>query len=87
MASHWPVPDSFNATERLMTEMFRRGQGQKIGEAISQSQQLLMDDARTSHPFYWSAFAVIGDAARPLITTRGSANSDVALAHNLAGDK
>lgn len=85
MASHWPVPDSFDATERLMTEMFRRGQGQRIGDAIEQSQQLLMDDARTSHPFYWSAFAVIGDAARPLITSSGTSGSDVALAANLAG--
>ncbi|MEL6541613.1 MAG: CHAT domain-containing protein [Pseudomonadota bacterium] len=69
MASHWPVPDSFDATERLMTEMFRRGQGQDIGKAIAQSQELLMDDKRTSHPFYWSAFALIGDAARPLLST------------------
>lgn len=86
MASHWPVPDSFNATERLMTEMFRRGRGQKIGQAIAQSQQLLMDDARTSHPFYWSAFAVIGDAARPLISTEPAQGSgDLAFADIRAG--
>ncbi len=86
MASHWPVPDSFNATERLMTEMFRRGEGEKIGAAIAQSQQLLMDDARTSHPFYWSAFAVIGDAARPLLSTQeGRSAPDLAFAADLAG--
>ncbi|MEP0393505.1 MAG: CHAT domain-containing protein [Erythrobacter sp.] len=68
MASHWPVPDDFNSTERLMAEMFRRGQNQTIGQALGQSRALLMDEAATSHPFYWSAFAVIGDATRPLLT-------------------
>jgi len=29
-----------------------------------------MDDAETSHPFYWSGFAIIGDGARPLIARR-----------------
>ncbi|MEM7688820.1 MAG: CHAT domain-containing protein [Pseudomonadota bacterium] len=93
MASHWPVPDSFDATERLMTEMFRRGQNEKIGAAIAGSQELLMDDARTSHPFYWSAFALIGDAARPLLSTPTttpstqamSASGDLAFAANFAG--
>lgn len=71
MASHWPVPDDFNATERLMTEMFRAGQSQTIGAALGRSRTMLMDDVQTSHPFYWSAFAVIGDAARPLLTSQG----------------
>ena len=71
MASHWPAPDDFNATERLMSEMFRRGQNQLIGDALGQSQQLLMDDAETSHPYYWAGFAVIGDAARPLLSSTG----------------
>lgn len=80
MASHWPVPDDFNSTERLMTEMFRRGQNQTIGQALGQSRSLLMDDAATSHPFYWSAFAVIGDAARPLLSGSGPDRSlDIAM--------
>ena len=32
-------------------------------EALRKSQIDLMDDAATSHPFYWSAFAVVGDGA------------------------
>ncbi|UAB77666.1 CHAT domain-containing protein [Erythrobacter sp. SCSIO 43205] len=81
MASHWPVPDDFNATQRLMTEMFRRGEGQTIGNALGQSRQLLMDDAATSHPFYWAAFAVIGDATRPLLSSQmQSNNNDLAFA-------
>ncbi len=73
MASHWPAPDDFNATERLMTEMFRLGESQMIGNALGQSREVLMNDAQTSHPYYWAGFAVIGDAARPLLSDTGRA--------------
>jgi hypothetical protein len=33
------------------------------------SQRALMDDADTSHPFYWSAFASVGDGQIPLVRT------------------
>jgi len=26
-----------------------------------------MDDPQTSHPFYWAAFVVVGDAAKPAV--------------------
>ena len=31
-----------------------------------------MDDAATSHPYYWSGFAVVGDGAAPVIRARAS---------------
>jgi CHAT domain-containing protein len=68
MASHWPAPDDFGATERLISEMFRGGRNQGVGQALRDSQRLLMDDAQTSHPFYWGGFSIIGDAARPLLS-------------------
>ncbi len=71
MASHWPAPDDFNATERLMSDMFRQGRTSDIGTALRQSQKALMDSADTSHPYYWGGFAVIGDAARPLLSGAG----------------
>ena len=85
MASHWPVPDDFDATQRLMTEMFRRGEGQTVGTALQQSRQLLVDEAATSHPFYWAAFAVIGDATRPLLSSSMTAPAnDLAFAGDVA---
>ncbi len=30
----------------------------------------MMDVAETSHPYYWSGFAIIGDAAKPLMSSR-----------------
>jgi CHAT domain-containing protein len=65
LASHWPVPDDFDATGRLIGGLFAED-GRATGEALRQSQVGLMDSAETSHPFYWSAFAVVGDGATRL---------------------
>ncbi|BDI61681.1 CHAT domain-containing protein [Qipengyuania nanhaisediminis] len=62
LASHWPVPDDFDATERLVGGLFE-GADVATAEALRRSQLALMDDAATSHPFYWSAFAVVGDGS------------------------
>jgi hypothetical protein len=32
-----------------------------------------MDQADTSHPYYWSGFAVVGDGAVPVIRNGGGA--------------
>ena len=60
LASHWPVPDEFDATKRLVSGLFVDGKPEIAG-ALRASQVELMDDPNTSHPFYWSAFAVVGD--------------------------
>nr|WP_235903662.1 CHAT domain-containing protein [Pontixanthobacter luteolus] len=80
MASHWPAPDDYDATERLMSEMFRAGRSNSIGQALRQSQAALMDSPDTSHPYYWGGFAIIGDAARPLLSDQ------LAAADEAAGD-
>jgi CHAT domain-containing protein len=65
MASHWPVPDDFNATQRLISGLFA-DDAASTAAALRRSQLDLMDDAQTSHPFYWSAFAIVGDGAAAL---------------------
>jgi len=62
LASHWPVPDDFDATKRLIGGLFEEGDSE-TADALRRSQIGLMDDAETSHPFYWSAFAVVGDGS------------------------
>ncbi|MDA7787967.1 CHAT domain-containing protein [Sphingomonadaceae bacterium] len=66
VASHWPVPDDYNATERLITGLFEAAPGTATAQAMQISQLDLMDDADTSHPFYWSAFAIVGDGSVPV---------------------
>ena len=65
IASHWPAPDDFNATERLVGGFFS-GNGDTVAGALQRSQRALMDEADTSHPFYWAGFAIVGDGERPL---------------------
>jgi CHAT domain-containing protein len=67
IASHWPVPDDFNATQRLITGLFTAPPGTPTATALRLSERQLMDDPQTSHPFYWSAFAAIGDGSAPVI--------------------
>ena len=68
IASHWPAPDDYNATERLIGGLFGQGTADSIGTALQKAQVPLMDSAETSHPFYWSGFAIVGDGARPLFS-------------------
>jgi CHAT domain-containing protein len=67
IASHWPIPDDYDATQRLMTGLFSAPPGTPTVTALRLSQRQLMDDVNTSHPFYWSAFAVVGDGEIPVI--------------------
>ena len=67
VASHWPVPDEYNATQRLISGLFEAPPGTGTAAALRASQRKLMDDPLTSHPFYWAAFAVVGDGTLPLI--------------------
>jgi hypothetical protein len=69
VASHWAVPDTYDATKRLISGLIEARPGQPIADALEGAQRGLMDDARTSHPFYWAAFIILGDGAKPLINT------------------
>ena len=66
VASHWPVPDDFDATKRLIGGLLEAAPGQPIAGALANAQRGLMDDADTSHPFYWAAFIILGDGAKPM---------------------
>ncbi|HUO23143.1 MAG TPA: CHAT domain-containing protein [Caulobacteraceae bacterium] len=67
VVSHWEV-DSRSALA-LMTGMFS-GAGTKgsISQsgALRRSELAMMDSDAYSHPYYWAAFTVVGDGARPL---------------------
>ncbi|MGN6498325.1 MAG: CHAT domain-containing protein, partial [Tsuneonella sp.] len=66
VASHWPVPDDYSATKRLITGMLEAKQGESLGDSLAAAQEQLMNQAETSHPYYWGAFIILGDAARAL---------------------
>lgn len=67
LASHWPLPDNYRATERLIGALFNATPGTSIAAALRDGQLTLMDEAQTSHPYYWAGFALIGDGAQPVL--------------------
>ncbi|MDB5678860.1 CHAT domain-containing protein [Sphingomonas bacterium] len=70
LASHWPAPDDYKATERLISGLFTAPPGTSTAEALRQAQIKLMADPETSHPYYWAGFALIGDGTRPVLRGR-----------------
>lgn len=67
IASHWPAPDDFDATKRLIGGLFGAQQGESVADALWTTQMRLMDEKQTSHPYYWAGFAIIGDGGQPLL--------------------
>ncbi|KTE37948.1 MULTISPECIES: CHAT domain-containing protein [unclassified Sphingopyxis] len=67
IASHWPAPDDFDATKRLIGGLFGARQGESVADALWTTQMRLMDEKQTSHPYYWAGFAIIGDGGQPLL--------------------
>jgi CHAT domain-containing protein len=83
IASHWPAPDDFDATKRLIGGLFTARQGESIADALWTSEMQLMDDKRTSHPYYWAGFAIIGDGGQPLLHgTTATAQSEGTAGHS-----
>jgi CHAT domain-containing protein len=72
IASHWPVPDDYGATERLISGLFDAPAGTPVATALREAETALMDQPETSHPYYWAGFALVGDGAAPLLPAPAS---------------
>ncbi|MFC4295342.1 CHAT domain-containing protein [Novosphingobium tardum] len=77
VASHWPVPDDFDATKRLIGGMLDAAPGEPLAQALADAQEKLMDDPDTSHPFYWAAFIILGDGAKPIVPARTASAAEL----------
>jgi CHAT domain-containing protein len=65
VSSRWPVDD--RATAVLMQHFYDRlAAGESVSSALRDAQLAVRANRRTSHPFYWAGFAVIGDGTRVL---------------------
>ncbi len=67
------MPDDFDATKRLISGVIGSAPEQALSAALSKAQEGLMDDPNTSHPFYWAAFIIVGDGAKPLVSGKAIA--------------
>jgi tetratricopeptide (TPR) repeat protein len=81
VASHWPVPDDYDATKRLISGLFTAPPGTPTATALRNAQAALMAKAETSHPYYWSGFAIIGDGAAAVIP-EGKATTAAVIKEN-----
>ena len=75
VASHWPVPDDYDATKRLISGLFTAPAGTATATALRTAQAQLMQQPETSHPYYWSGFAIIGDGAAAVIPKQEESSS------------
>jgi CHAT domain-containing protein len=64
IVSHWSV--DVHAMVELMTSMFASGAPTQAGSLRVADLKLMNTPGQYSHPYYWAAFTVVGDGARPM---------------------
>ena len=75
LTTHWAIPDGFNtrdgrqvpASTQLIETLFKTGATESIGDALRTAQVQMITNPDTSHPYYWGAFALVGDGARSML--------------------
>lgn len=75
LSTYWPISNA-GQSEALIEDFYGAARSGTIGEALRVAQTRLMSDPASSHPVYWGAFFVVGDAQKPLL----SGTAKVALA-------
>jgi CHAT domain-containing protein len=67
VATAWRVPDS-KETNDLIGAFYRSGRTAGIADSLARAQRTIIAQPAFSHPYFWGAFFVVGDGARPLLT-------------------
>ena len=67
MSTYWPISNA-GQSEDLIAEFYKAARVGTIGQALRTAQVKIMTDPQSSHPYYWGAFFVVGDAQQPLLT-------------------
>ena len=75
LTTHWAIPDGFKtrdgrqvaASTQLIETLFKTGATESIGDSLRTAQVQMITNPDTSHPYYWGAFALVGDGARSML--------------------
>lgn len=67
LSTYWPISDA-GESEALVTDFYRNARTDTIGGALQKAQITLMSNRQSSHPLFWGAFVLIGDAQKSLLT-------------------
>jgi len=71
MATYWQTPNT-GESEIFMREFYRSGRVNDIANALNQAQRSMIDEAATSHPYFWGSFFVVGDTDNRMLDQAGS---------------
>lgn len=72
VTTHWAIPDGFRtrdgrqvaASTQLMETFFQQGATNSIASSMRSAQSKMITAPDTSHPYYWGAFAIVGDGEK-----------------------
>lgn len=78
LSTYWPISDA-GESEDLIADFYRAARTGTIGDALRSAQSTIMANPKSSHPLYWGAFFVVGDAQKPLLTPKAKTALSLAL--------
>jgi tetratricopeptide (TPR) repeat protein len=75
LTTYWPISDE-GESEALIENFYRAGRAAPVAAALKTAQVQMMTAPKSSHPIYWGAFFVVGDASKAMLS--GTAMAAVA---------
>ncbi len=76
LTTYWPISDE-GESEALIENFYRVGRTADIATALKSAQTGLIAQPNFSHPIFWGAFFVVGDASKTMLS--GTAAAAVAI--------
>ena len=67
LATYWKVPAA-QSSDAFIRTFYARGRTESIGAALRDAQVEAMKTPSTSHPYYWGAYFLVGDASKSMLS-------------------
>ena len=74
LATHWEIPAAAGTPE-LMEAFYRSARTEDIGASLQTAQRELMAQPKYSHPYYWGAYFIVGDARKSALARAPAATA------------
>lgn len=72
LSTYWPISDAGESVQ-LISDFYANARNDTIGGALQKAQVSLMTNRDSSHPLFWGAFVLVGDAQKPLLSGQARA--------------
>ncbi|MCX7283419.1 MAG: CHAT domain-containing protein [Novosphingobium sp.] len=72
LSTYWPISDAGESVQ-LITDFYANARTNTIGGALQKAQVSLMSNRNSSHPLFWGAFVLVGDAQKSLLNGQARA--------------